>query len=176
MASKCACDCTRPGSGPVTAMEPTICFPHLLQNACPGCTTVPHASQNMKSSRDFGDSDRMQTKYSQLMIRRTRRTVPYSSARLSAEVYSARGGPEEQTKRPPGNWAAPSSRENSSNGGFRFRQNFLPKSYESKNGAVKRFLLNKCLCFQQHTKPINTGKKCNNLRRKCLIRCVSRYF
>ena len=33
-----------------------------------------------------------------------------------------------KTKRPPGNWAAFSSRENSSNGGNRFRQNFLPKS------------------------------------------------
>ena len=30
-----------------------------------------------------------------------------------------------KTKRPPGNRAASSSRENSSNGGFKFRQNFL---------------------------------------------------
>jgi hypothetical protein len=28
------------------------------------------------------------------------------------------------------------------------RQNFLAKSYEPKNRGVKRFLLNKCLCFQ----------------------------
>jgi hypothetical protein len=49
----------------------------------------------------------------------------------------------QKTKRPPGNWAAFSSRENSSNGGNKSRQNFLPKSYEPKNGGVKRFLRNK---------------------------------
>src|ERR1700722_13100122 len=26
---------------------PTICLPHPLQNACPGCTAFPHPSQNM---------------------------------------------------------------------------------------------------------------------------------
>ena len=30
----------------------------------------------------------------------------------------------------------------------KFRQNFLPKSYEPKNGGVKRFLGNKYLYFQ----------------------------
>ena len=45
-----------------------------------------------------------------------------------------------KTKRPPGNRVASSSRENSSNGALKFRQNFLPKSYESKNRGVKGFL------------------------------------
>jgi hypothetical protein len=61
-----------------------------------------------------------------------------------------------QTKRPPGNWAAFSSRENSSNGGLKTRQNFLAKSYEPKNGGVKRFLRNKRLYFQQFTESVNT--------------------
>jgi hypothetical protein len=38
------------------------------------------------------------------------------------------------------------SRENSSNGGIDFRQNFLvTKSYEPKKQGVKRFLGNKCI-------------------------------
>ncbi len=81
----------------------------------------------------------------------------------------------QKTKRPPGNWAASSSRENSSNGG-KVRQNFLEKSYESKNGGVKRFLLNKCLCFQSVTKSINTCAECTNLRQKGLENFVSQYF
>ena len=40
------------------------------------------------------------------------------------------------------------SRENSSNGGKRFRQNFLGKSYEPKKEGVKQFLANKCVYFQ----------------------------
>jgi hypothetical protein len=31
----------------MTATGPTICLPHLLQKAWPGCTVVPHPSQNM---------------------------------------------------------------------------------------------------------------------------------
>jgi hypothetical protein len=37
------------------------------------------------------------------------------------------------------------TRENSSNGGKKSRQNFLAKSYGPKKGGVKRFLVNKCL-------------------------------
>jgi hypothetical protein len=40
------------------------------------------------------------------------------------------------------------SRENSSNGGCFFRQNFLAKSYEPKKGGVKEFLGNKYLWIQ----------------------------
>src|SRR3954454_7545256 len=60
-------------------------------------------------------------------------TIPRSIVRKIARrvplIYEA-DRDQRKTKRPPGNWAASSSRENSSNGGFRFRQNFLPKSYE----------------------------------------------
>jgi hypothetical protein len=56
------------------------------------------------------------------------------------------------------------------------RQNFLEKSYESKNAGVKRFFLNKCLCFQSVTKPINIREECNNLRQKALENFVSQYF
>jgi hypothetical protein len=31
---------------------------------------------------------------------------------------------------------------------LKIRQNFLRKSYEPKNGGVKGFFVNKCLCFQ----------------------------
>src|SRR5260370_33781278 len=51
-----------------------------------------------------------------------------------------------QTKRPPGNRAASSSRENSSNGGLD-RQNFLAKSYEPKTGVSRNFLENKFHVF-----------------------------
>jgi hypothetical protein len=40
------------------------------------------------------------------------------------------------------------SRENSSNGRQKIRQNFLAKSYESENGGVKLFFGNKYFCFQ----------------------------
>jgi len=81
-----------------------------------------------------------------------------------------------KTKRPPGNWAASSSRENSSNGGLKFRQNFLPKSYEPKNGGVKRFLGNKRYCFQQLTKSVNIDRKCSKLRQIAPLEVVSQYF
>jgi hypothetical protein len=63
-----------------------------------------------------------------------------------------------QTKRPPGNRAASSSRENSSNGGKEiFRQNFSwRKSYEPKKQGVKEFLGNKSLCFHQVTDLVNS--------------------
>jgi hypothetical protein len=52
-------------------------------------------------------------------------------------------------KKPPGNRAASLfTRENSSNGGKKSRQNFLAKSYGPKKGGVKQFLVNKCLYFQ----------------------------
>ena len=44
------CFSTRPGSDWPTETLPTICLPHLLQNACLGCSTVPHALQNMMPS------------------------------------------------------------------------------------------------------------------------------
>src|SRR3974390_1278474 len=59
---------------------------------------------------------------------------------------------------------------------FRFRQNFLRKSYEPKNGGVKRFLGNKHLCFQLVTQPINIRRECMVLRQKPLWKFVSRYF
>jgi hypothetical protein len=79
-------------------------------------------------------------------------------------------------KAAPATGAASSSRENSSNGGFKFRQNFLPKSYEPKNGGVKRFFLNKCLCFQLFTKRVNILEECSKMRQIALVEIVSRYF
>jgi len=72
---------------------------------------------------------------------------------VSAEYYSRAvvwvNRFTKQTKKPPGNRAAFSfTRENSSNGGKKSRQNFLAKSYGPKKGGVKQFLLNKCLLFQ----------------------------
>ncbi len=48
----------------------------------------------------------------------------------------------------------------------KFRQNFLPKSYEPKNRGVKRFLGNKCHCFQSLTKWVNTRQNCTKLRQR----------
>src|SRR5947209_12133867 len=78
-----------------------------------------------------------------------------------------------KTKRPPGNWAASSSRENSSNGGFKFRQNFLPKSYEPKNGGVKGIFVNKYLSFQQLTKDVNKAFACIKMRQITCFPSVS---
>ena len=50
----------------------------------------------------------------------------------------------------------------------KFRQNFLPKSYEPKNRGVKRFLGNKCLCFQWFTKSVNTAEECSKMRQIAL--------
>src|SRR5258708_7011246 len=46
------CSCTRPGAGCINDTGPTICLPQRAQNDCPGCTAVPHPSQNMKSSSE----------------------------------------------------------------------------------------------------------------------------
>src|SRR5581483_4375321 len=47
----------------------------------------------------------------------------------------------------------------------KFRQNFLRKSYEPKNGGVKRFLGNKCLCLQSFTKSVNIAAECCKMRK-----------
>jgi hypothetical protein len=59
---------------------------------------------------------------------------------------------------------------------FRFRQNFLPKSYEPKNGGVKRFLVNKCLCFQRPRKCVNRPEECTKMRQFAHPSKVSRLF
>jgi hypothetical protein len=71
----------------------------------------------------------------------------YSDLRISPEtkVFAA----NEKAARQQGDLFF--SRENSSNGGCKFRQNFLPKSYGPKKQGVKQFLSNKCLYFQQLT-------------------------
>src|SRR5580700_7358233 len=42
--------CTRPGRSCMAVTGPITCLPQLLQNPWPGCTTEPHASQNIVSS------------------------------------------------------------------------------------------------------------------------------
>jgi hypothetical protein len=66
--------------------------------------------------------------------------------------------PPLQTKRPPGNRAAFSLRENSSNGGLN-RQNFLAKSYESASGVSRKLLRNKYRVFSGLNKIRQKGPK-----------------
>ena len=120
----------------------------------PGCTVAPHPSQSIISSASICEMEPIATTRCLTAAQYEDRQFalcdfPLRSAR-SIILHAARGS--EQTKRPPGNRATSSfSRENSSNRGFRFRRNFLPKSYGPKKGGVKRFLSNKCLCCQPLT-------------------------
>src|ERR1700751_5433311 len=93
------------------------------------------------------------------MIRILCAGVPYKRRARSRLVTQ-----ERKRKGHPATWAASSSRENSSNGRSKSRQNFLAKSYESKNRGVKQFLGNKCLCFQSVSESINSAPKCSILR------------
>jgi hypothetical protein len=81
-----------------------------------------------------------------------------------------------KTKRPPGNWVASSFQGRIVLTEGKVRQNFLTKSYEPKNRGVKRFLLNKHLCFQWFTKNVNSLRKCIKMRQFALWKVVSRYF
>src|SRR5215467_9669641 len=151
IASRCTWRCTRPGRG-CGGMLPRICLPQPLQNACPDCIAVPHPSQNMIfPSRTFVSLTLQNQNSTDDTRPRLRSSVPTRANHNILHCIRS----QSKTKRPPGNWVASSSRENSSNGGFRFRQNFLPKSYEPKNGGVKGFLRNKRFCFQYFTKCVN---------------------
>src|ERR1700722_8641133 len=99
---------------------PTICLPHPLQNACPGCTAFPHPSQNMtplprihpdrarelQNSCNKGYAEKIQAVPDLFHIVRLR---CYSRELLARRPHKRRGHPA--TGRPL------LSRENSSNGG-----------------------------------------------------------
>jgi hypothetical protein len=134
--------------------EPTICLPHRLQNACPGCTVVPHPSQNIDFLRAASPAGRLVKTYAQPipvqeMLRKWRVKVhgkasaPLELQRLPALLHAdGLASKNEKTTRQQGGLLF--SRENSSNGGKAVKT-FCTKSYGPKKGGVKLFLGNKCL-------------------------------
>jgi len=122
----------------------------LLQNSWPGCTAVPHPSQNMRPPQtglEKRSRDELSLRFRKKKSREANHPLEDTQNSLRGSLTSHRVYPDRSHAKifPPGKrkghpatWAAFSSRENSSNGGLQNSVKTFWRNLMSRKTGVSR--------------------------------------